>query len=140
MKPELTKDNLKIALAGIFSEDYEPSIIRYLETDYNCWTNEREDLYSTFFNYNLSLDYMGRDSDYIKVWTRAKVNGNSDWVSKTLSTDIEWEFNFIYKYSKRDWEKVNDTIRPEEELLDNIIEILEWWNKECEFFYNEFVK
>ena len=83
---------------------------------------------------------MGRDSDYIKVWTRAKVNGNSDWVSKTLSTDIEWEFNFVYKYSKRDWDKVINTIRPEEELLDNIIEILQWWNKECEFFYNEFVK
>ena len=62
------------------------------------------------------------------------------WVSKTLSTDIEWEFNFVYKYSKRDWDKVINTIRPEEELLDNIIEILQWWNKECEFFYNEFVK
>jgi len=141
MKPELTKDNLKIALAKIFwEENYTDKLIRYLETDTDCWTNEREDLYSAFFDYNLSVDYIGRELDYIKVWTRHRINGNSDWVSDVLSIDIDHEFNFVYIEFKKDWDNFVYSIRPEEELLDNIIEILQWWNKKCEFFYNEFVK
>ena len=138
MKPELNKDNLKIALGNIYRTQYTEDLIRYLHTDIYVDTNDREQLYLSFFNWTISLDCLWTEDFYIKVYTWWKVNGNTDWVSKILSMDIDYEFNFECFIFDCQWFKT--IIRSEDELLDNIIEILQSREKEWQFFNNEFMK
>lgn len=113
-------------------------LVTQLDTSYDCNTNLREDLFSSFFTFNISVDSTWKEEYILKVETRGKVHGNSDWVSKTLSMDIDREFMFATQLlSLREWKYVD---RSEEELIENIQEILHIRAQECLFFQNEFVK
>jgi len=134
---DLTIDNIKQNIADICCEDYSPELLRYFCTWWMAIldTNFFEDLFSSFFIFNLSMDFCWESTSYIKVWTRWKVNGNTDWVSKRLSMNIDIDFtnNYeVYENSKR-------TTRPEEEILENIQEILQLRAQECLLFQTEFI-
>ena len=137
--PELNVTNLKQAIADIYWEDYNTSLLEYLSTDNtDTDTNSREDLYLAFFPENLSMDFEWRNADRIRVWTWWKVNSHTnDWASIVLTYDIDREFVLTY-------EEFNHTTRKrevvsEELLLQEILETLQNRHKECIFFTTNFI-
>ena len=111
---ELTTENIKKKIMIICDEnEWSRDLIERLWTEYDyydCYTNIREDLFSSLFTFNISVDNIWREKNTLKVETRGNVHGNSDWVSKTLSMDIDREFMFATQLlSLREWKYVDRT-------------------------------
>ncbi len=150
-KLELTIDNLKIALAKIFNEEYSYKLIENLEfhndESLNCWWL----LYEQFFWYRIYLDNLestfDNDENHNYEKTTASVYlmiekeiPTPNWHPRRyaqLRCTIQNDFKFFT--SVRSWITRNHRCRTrfsDDDLLLNICAIFNTWDLDMQIFFN----
>lgn len=150
-KPELTVENLKIALAKIFNKEYSFGLIARLEFDDEESLNSWWLLYEEFFWYkiyldNVKIEFSGREEINYEDTTASvylmikKQIPTPNWHPRRyaeLRCTIQEDFKFFTSVKTQITRYNRTRTRFEDDaLLNNICKIFRAWDLEMQIFFN----